>query len=831
MALLAELLSAIREHSHVILQAEPGAGKSTQVPLVLLQMPQFANQKILMLEPRRLAAKWLAEFLAGQLNEKVGETVGYRVKNDQKISTRTRLEIVTEGVLTRLIQADPELQGIGLVIFDEFHERNLHGDLGLAFLLEIQENLREDLKCLIMSATLDQSALQDFLPAGKFLFCEGRTFPVSVSYHPLPSQTQWYKFPQLPQVLQQALSESSGDILVFLAGAGEIHQAIENCQGVCKAENALSLPLYGALNPAQQDHIFAKSSQRKVIFATNIAETSITLEGITAVIDTGVEKRLSFEPAVGMSRLQTARISKASAAQRMGRAGRVQAGHCYRLWSETQQQSLIDQSLPEICRIDLSGLRMELAAWGATSEELRWLTAPPKTHLFAAENLLQRLGFVDNQGRLTPAGKQSLSVHSEPRFAKLLQVAKQFDVLQLGCDLVALLQEGDLLLERTQVSVDLDIRLDWIWLALTDKTALKRLHRGRWQNFVQSRKRLYQKFALQLADDRNLAKQQSQQVAAGTLLALAFPDRIGKQRGQVGVYKLANGRGVTLPQGDALQSEYIVALEINAQTTQYAQNGRVYLACPLTFSEVMPHLSLSQSVEVEFDTGRQKVVATQRTLLGELCIEQTAVEQVSAQFIEQALLKAVQKNWQLLPITKSVSRFLERAQWLSQFSGFERFSILSVNRLQQEMSWLQPYIGNMNSISQLQNLNLLQILQSQIEYTDLQTIELEAPNSYLSPAGKEFEIDYSGQLAKVSLPLQQVFGELSSPRLANGQVALTFELLSPAQRPIQTTADLANFWRTSYFEVAKEMRGRYPKHRWPEAPLNEKAGVSVKSRA
>lgn len=824
---LEQLLSAIQSGQQVLLQAEPGAGKSTAVPLVLLDLDLLQGKKVLMLEPRRLAAKRLADFLAQQLGEKVGQRVGYRVRNENRVSAATRLEIITEGVLTRLIQNDPELNGVGLVIFDEFHERNLQADLGLALLLEIQQGLRDDLRCLIMSATLDEEEILRFLPEAKSVFCAGRTFPVGVSYHPPPAQTAINRLPQLPSVLAQALQQSGGDILLFFAGQGEIKRALESCATVCRQANALALPLYGSLPPQQQDLVFKQTGQRKVIFSTNIAETSITLEGITAVIDSGLQKQLNYDPNVGMSRLQLQRISQASAVQRMGRAGRVQAGHCYRLWSETQQSGLLAHDLAEICRVDLTNLRMEVAQWGVHSvDDLAWVTQPPPAHVGAAESLLQQLGFLNRQGRLTPQGEEAISLHPEPRFAKLLQVAQANSVLALACDLVALLQEGDVIQSAYQNgSADIELRLYWLWQALHDSNAVKRLHRARWQNFKQSRQKLYQRFQIPLTQTGEADVER-----LGLLLALSYPDRVGKQGNQQGRYKLSNGRGVQLPENDALQSDWIVALEVDAQGKQHNQNGRIFMAAALEWSQVSDLLPIHTENSVQFDSSKRRVEGLRQTWLGELLVASKPDSNVSAELIQDCLLHAVQQDLSLLPWSKSAENLMQRAEWLAQYSGFEAFAKISEKALQRDMAWLQPYTLNMRSVADLQKLNLLQILQTELDYNELKLLDEQVPEAYTAPSGRAFPIDYQAKQAKVSLQLQQLFGELASPQLAGGQVALTFELLSPAQRPIQTTADLANFWRTSYFEVAKEMRGRYPKHRWPDEPLLEKAGGSIKRR-
>ncbi|QKI89475.1 ATP-dependent helicase HrpB [Thiomicrorhabdus xiamenensis] len=827
-AIIPDLLEQLRDARQLVLQAEPGAGKSTQVPLSLIASPLFANKKILMLEPRRLAAKRLAEFLARQLGEDIGHTVGYRIRNENRVSKQTRLEVLTEGVLTRLIQKDPEMESIGLVIFDEFHERNLQADLGLSLLLEIQQGLRDDLKCLIMSATLDQDEIRRFLPDAGFISCPGRTFPVTLSYYPAPPHTPLNRFLQLPVVLSRALQESDGDILLFLAGQSEILKAMQECESICNRFEVLALPLYGSLNSKQQDAVFKVTEQRKVIFSTNIAETSITLEGITAVIDSGLQKNLLYDPNVGMSRLQLQRVSKASATQRMGRAGRVRAGHCYRLWSEMQQHGLNEHDAPEICRADLASLRMELAQWGvATADEIDWLTPPPKAHIAAAETTLLQLQLLTEQGRLTAQGEAAMALHPEPRLAKLLLVAREKECLTLGCDLVALLQEGDPARDRSQAdTVDIELRLHWLWQALRDKTAAKRLHYARWQNFQRTRSRLYRRFDL---DVQNLSGE-TQVDQVGVLLALAFSDRIGKQRGRAGHYKLANGRGVALPENDALQSEYIVALQVDAATDSRTQQGRVFSAAALDWESVDRELPLREECSVYFDDQKQRVVAQQAVWLDQLLIQSRESGEVPNDAAQACLLQAVQKDLSLLPWSKAAQSLVERAGWLAQFSGFESLNALSEKALSESLEWLEPYTLGMSSVAELQKLNLAQILQSILAYSDLLLLDKEAPQHYTAPTGRDYVIGYSQSQAKVSLQLQQLFGELASPRVGGGQVALTFELLSPAQRPIQTTADLANFWKTSYFEVAKEMRGRYPKHRWPDEPLKEKAGASIKRK-
>ncbi|MBN2646947.1 MAG: ATP-dependent helicase HrpB [Thiotrichales bacterium] len=821
--ILPALRAALPFHNQLVLQAEPGAGKSTQVPLALLQHPLLQQQKILLLEPRRLAAIRLAEFLAQQLGEPLGKTVGYRVRNQQKISAATRLEVVTEGILTRMLQSDPELSGVGLVIFDEFHERSLQADLGLSLLLDIQQNLREDLKCLLMSATLDLEGLRACLPDAATFFCPGRAYPVSVSYHPSAAGTPWQRLPQLPEVLALALKETDGDVLIFLPGQAEIFRAIAQCQALCERHQVVAFPLYGALSRVQQAAVFALSVERKVIFSTNLAETSITLPRIRAVIDSGLQKSLHYDAKVGMSRLKLTFISQASATQRMGRAGRVAAGHCYRLWSPQQQSRMREQDAAEIEQADLTGLRMELALWGVKAEQLQWVTPPPPAHLAAAESVLQQLQLLTLQGRLTALGEQALLLHPEPRFGKLLALAQGRHCLPLACDLVALLQEGSPFTEGD--SLDLQHHLQRLWHALKKglETGAKQFV---WQGWLQTRKKLYQRFDLPL--DVSAASLQEQ---LGALLALAFTDRIGRRRHEhSAVYKLANGRAVQLPSNASFSSEWLVAIDADANVDNPTQNGRLYLACAFEWSEVASELRLQAELEVRFDPQKGKVIGLEKHWLGKLCVEQCLVNNLPVESVQAAWLTALSTNFEGLPWRTEAKALAERCAWLGQFRGFEDFAKLSPPSLQNDLEWLQPYLGDIRSLSGLQRLDLAAILRAQLDYGQWQRLQQHAPQTYRAPSGRDFVITYQGRQAKVSLPLQQLFGELSSPKLADGQVALTFELLSPAQRPIQVTADLANFWLDSYHEVAKEMRGRYPKHRWPQEPLLEKAGGSIKSK-
>ncbi|WP_319381620.1 ATP-dependent helicase HrpB [Thiomicrorhabdus sp.] len=817
-AILPELEQVLLGTEQVILQAEPGAGKSTQVPLAMLAAPQFAGKKLLMLEPRRLAVKNLANYLASCLGEKAGQTIGYHLRNERKASDKTRLLIVTEGILTRYIQADPELNDYALVIFDEFHERSIHADLGLTLLLDVQEALRDDLKCLIMSATLDSEALQNFLPSSKILFCPGRSFPVKVLYRDQP----------LTVVLKEALQTLQGsafdDILIFLPGVREIQEAMQACRENI-AGDWLALPLHGQLPPEEQEKVFQPAQQTKVIFSTNIAETSLTIEGIGAVIDSGRMKVMEYDPSSAMTRLQTRWISQASATQRAGRAGRLQAGICYRLWSESRQNSLAGQDKEEILQADLTSLCMELALWGVKNpHELRWLTAPPEAHFATAKALLSELGLLDEQGSLSEDGQQAMQMGIEPRLARMLLQAQRIGQVELGCDLAACLSERDFLIDAD--SADITVRLQVLQdFLLNGHKGIKglKVRFSVLQNVVKLRRRL--RVLLKLNKDD--MGRHVEYASAGLLLAFAYPDRIAKQRDQrSGEYRMSNGKSCNLNEADTLRTEsYLSIADLNGDR----RSGRVFLAAAVEESELLNYFPVHNEAVYRYLPKERRLQARQATLLGKLVIREEPLESVDNKALKRCLMQAVSEDLALLPWNRRSENLIERAQWLAQFSGYEALTRFSKSNLCKTLdAWLEPFWNRVASVADLQKIELFNALYYSMSTEEQQGLQKGAPENYPAPNGKVYPIIYSGELAKVALPLQAVFGETTSPKLAGGQAVLAFELLSPAARPIQITSDLAYFWDNSYKDVAKEMRGRYPKHRWPDNPLEEKAGSSIK---
>ncbi|MDY0136013.1 MAG: ATP-dependent helicase HrpB [Thiomicrospira sp.] len=837
--LLAQIVSTLAERPGLVLQAEPGAGKSTAVPLALLKADGLAGKKMVMLEPRRLAVRSIANYLASQLGEKVGQTVGYQIRNERKTSTLTRLEIVTEGILTRRLQADPELSDVALVIFDEFHERSIHADLALTLCLEVQSALREDLKLLVMSATMDAEQVSAFLNNAPILSSEGRRYPVETHYLPQPLNSthpnDW--LPLLKQLIYQALKTSSKDVLVFLPGQAEIKRAqtllqeslVQNAQ----QPGLVVCALYGQLAPEQQEIALVPDGQkrRKIILATNIAETSLTIDGIGAVVDSGWARKAVYDVSSGMTRLVTQRISQASAEQRKGRAGRLMAGVCYRLWSASQQQQMAAFETEEISQTDLSDVCLELALWGVSSpDELRWLTPPPPPHYAAAKNLLQQLDLLTPNGSLSALGSAAQGLGLNPRLARmLLSVANKSAGLQtLALDIAALLAEGDIL--RGEQDADLIKRL----LVL--------------QAYRQNRQQAKQDYTIQISAAEQALKNADNwrkqlrfsapttlslaqmQTESGALVALAFPDRIAQRRkGDEPRYLMSNGKGALLKADDSLRHQAWLAI---ANLDGQRQDGRIYLAVPLDLTTIEQTFAshIETRAGLRFDSKKTELTATEQRRLGRLVLSEKPLAKMDTAAFQTALLDVLAERLDLLPWTEKAEAWLSRLRWLAGFNAdwpSYNQAWLSANI----ESWLAPYLSDINSIKGLQTLDMFAIVQSILDYDQQQVLAQQAPAIYTTPSGKNVVIDYSQpQNAKVSVQLQEVFGELKSPLLVWGKVALTFELLSPARRPIQTTADLANFWRTSYFEVIKDMKGRYPRHRWPDKPLEEKPGRSIKPR-
>lgn len=872
---LLDIHRALNDASSLVLQAEPGAGKSTVLPLSLLQskakggnsLAWLHGQKIILLEPRRLAAKSIAVFLAAQLNESVGQTVGYQIRHDRKVSAATRLEIVTEGVLTRRLQRDPELKGVGLLIFDEFHERSIHADLALSLALDVQGALREDLKLLVMSATIDAASVKRLLQANgarvAALQVPGRCYPVSEHYLTKPITRTFGQelLSALVKQIRQAWQDTRADILVFLPGQGEIQRLQERLEealngsawggtpsGVTKSSRvqAVIRPLFGALSAELQALALMPDAQgrRKIVLTTNIAETSLTIDGIGAVVDAGLQRKAIYDVASGMTALTTLRISKAAAEQRKGRAGRLSAGRVYRLWTATQQAALNDYDPPEIQQVDLADLCLELANWGVQlPEALHWLTPPPKPAFHAAQTLLKQLGLLNASGQITELGQLASMFGSSPRLAAMCLQAKggndvsSLALQTLATDLAAIVSERDILHLRDDA--DLIKRV----LALQSyrsnaKAALSNypIRVSAMQKAVKNARAMLKNLG-EMKPSASLDLSQLQSLC-GRLVALAFPDRVARRKPEakgIAPFQMTNGKNAVLAAGDPLCNESWLAI---ASLDGQRQDGRIFLAAPLTEEAVK--MVFSDQIETRPYLGLNKhktdLVAVEQCWLQNLCLSETPLVKPDPPTYQRALLSLLAKDLSYLPWTEKTQAWLERQNWLARqlHDGSnamleKSFPVFDQAWLKAALEdWLAPYLTDVTSLKALQRLDLVHLLQNSLSYEQQQILTQQAPTHYTTPSGQRVRIDYSGTHPKVSVILQWMFGEVSSPKLAWGQVPLTFELLSPARRPIQVTRDLANFWQTSYFEVVKDMKGRYPKHRWPEKPLEERPGTSVK---
>ncbi|EOZ9155927.1 ATP-dependent helicase HrpB [Citrobacter freundii] len=791
-AVVPELLTALDASTQVLLTAPTGAGKSTWLPLRLLEHGGIKG-RIILLEPRRLAARNVAQRLAELLNEKPGETVGYRMRAQSCVGSQTRLEVVTEGVLTRMIQRDPELTGVGLVILDEFHERSLQADLALALLLDVQQGLRDDLKLLIMSATLDNGRLQQLLPDAPMIISEGRTFPVERRYQPLAAHLRFDEAVAIATA--ELLRHESGSLLLFLPGVGEILRVQE--QLVTRVGGDVVLcPLYGALTLAEQRQaIFpAPQGKRKVVLATNIAETSLTIEGIRLVVDCAQERVARYDARTGLTRLITQRISQASMTQRAGRAGRLEPGICLHLLAKEQAERAAAQGEPEILQSDLSGLLMELLQWGCTDpEQLNWLDTPPAINLQAAKRLLQMLGALEGD-RLSARGQKMAALGNDPRLAAMLVSTKNDDEAASAAKLAAILEEPP-----RGGSTDLAV-------------AFSR-NQPAWQQRSQ-----------QLLKRLNVRSGQPDIALLPLLLAQAFADRIARRRGQEGRYQLANGMGAMLDADDALgRHEWLIAPLLLQGSA--SPDARILLALPLDIEALMqtcPEL-LQQSDTIEWDEAQGTLKALRRSRIGQLTVKVQPLAKPSEEELHQAMLNGIRdKGLSVLNWTPEAEQFRLRLQcaanWLPEYDwpAVDEDSLLKTLEL-----WLLPHMSGVHSLRALKALNVGQALRGLLDWSMLQRLDSELPAHYTVPTGSRIAIRYHEDNPPVlAVRMQEMFGEANTPTIAQGRVPLVLELLSPAQRPLQVTSDLSAFWQGSYREVQKEMKGRYPKHVWPDDPAN-----------
>ena len=821
--ILPELLEGLAKSPAAVLTAEPGSGKTTIAPLVLLDQPWLGGRKIIILEPRRLAARAAAARMSELVGDRVGGTIGYRVRFDSKVSRATRIEVVTEGILIRMLQNDPELGDTGLVIFDEFHERSLQGDLALALCLDARQ-LRQDLKVLVMSATIDSGEIGALLDNSPVISGQGRCFPVSVEY--LQRQSTESTTGRTIKGIDKALVEQQGDILVFLPGAGEIRFVRDHYD---KRTDLACLPLYGDLPLEKQNLVFAGvPGKRRLILATPIAETSLTIEGITTVVDSGQLKSPRFDPTSGLTRLETIPISKGSAEQRAGRAGRLGPGHCYRLWTRSEQHSRPDFLPAEIINADLAPLMLELALWGVSDPgQLVWIDSPRRGQINQARNILLDLGAIDEKLAITPLGKQLANFPLHPRLALMLVHGRQQGLSRLACRLAAILNNRDPLKQEIgRQSTDIEERLQLLAIFERDGAGSVRAKGG---DPAQCRRILreagqYRKLLGKTPEDSGQAS------AAGNLLASAYPDRIAHKKPGSAQHLLASGQGAILPVGDHLgQAELLVAAKLHGGKKQ----GRIFLAAPLTMAELKSdHSHLIQIKKtVRWDAEQKRVVAVEEERFGSLVLSRKKWPGADPEQLIQCLLQGIrQSGITCLPWQKKSRELQARIQSAHLWQP-DSWPDVADEALLQDLSWLQPYLTGARGFNDLKKLDLVDILLARVSWQEQQELDRIAPTHIKVASGSRIKLRYRpGEVPVLAVRIQQMFGCAETPTVAGGKIPILIHLLSPAQRPIQITSDLAAFWKTTYREVKKELVGRYPRHYWPENPLEAQATNRAKRR-
>ncbi|MFW5904688.1 MAG: ATP-dependent helicase HrpB [bacterium] len=878
---LPDIREALRERKAAVVVAPPGAGRTTVVPLVLLGEPWLADRKIVVLEPRRLAARAAARRMSALLGEDdAGGTVGYRVRMDTKVGPTTRIEVVTEGVLTRMLQGDPSLADVGAVVFDEFHERSLPADLGLALALHSRALLRDDLRLLVMSATLDAAPVAELLgedspeegrarSAVPVVSSSGRTHPVETRF--LSRPTKGRIEPIVVRTVRRAMDEEEGDVLVFLPGAGEIRRTEEGLREGGLEGGVEILPLFGSLSRNRQDRAIAPSppGRRKVVLATSIAETSLTIEGVRVVVDSGLMRVPRFDPATAMTRLETVRVTRDSADQRRGRAGRTASGVCYRLWTKGEDRGLVPHRRPEILEADLAPLVLELAVWGARPDELRWLDPPPGAAVAQGEELLEELGVLDSGGAVTDHGREIVGVGLHPRLAHMLVRSGEIGLGRLGCDLAGLLGDRDILSGDGRLpDADLRLRIEALRRARSGdhrpgSIRGERVDRGRLGRAL--REAAYWRRKMGVPEDEDLSPREVER--SGLVAAMAYPDRVGRLRsamgrgsgsphgsrpgdgvgvghagsagdgrsvdarghGDAGRFILRNGRGARLDRDQPLsRSEWVVAVSVEGS----GPDARIFQAAPLDLEEVETEFGDQVRVveEVSWDAGARRVRAARRRMLGAITLSEAPLENPDPDAVARALLGGIRDaGLEALPWTRHTRQLQERLRFLHHVDP-EEWPDSSRTALEDTLDeWLLPFLPGMRSLADLDDLSLDQVLLSRVSWEARRRLDELAPRRIEVPSGSDIAVDYSDPRAPaLAVRIQEVFGWTETPRIAGGRVPVTMKLLSPARRPAQVTTDLASFWSETYFEVRKDLQGRYPKHYWPDDPHTATATRKVR---
>ena len=789
----------------LIIKAPTGAGKSTLLPIALLEENWLKGKKIIMLEPRRLAAKTVAIRMADMLGEKAGETVGYRIRFEQKISKYTRLEVVTEGILTRLIHEDNTLDDVGLIIFDEFHERSIHADLAMAFSKEVQSVLREDLRILVMSATINMPKLAMQLNAVE-VESKGRMFPIDVNYE---GDTDWQMLPEMVnQTLKKAIKSQEGDVLVFLPGQGEI----KKCEELLKHSlpNFKITPLYGQLSPSKQFAAILpdKGGKRKVILSTNIAETSLTVEGIKIVIDSGFERVARFNPKSGLSRLETVMISKESADQRKGRAGRLSEGVCYRLWSKVAHSRMKEQGTPEIENADLTSLVLDLAKWGINdANQLFWVTPPPFGNLQKAKKLLEELGAIEN-GKITSHGVSLHKVPTHPRIAQMMVQAQEMNQLGLATDIAPLLEEKDPLPPKS--GIDINLRIEALRRYREEGKGGKAFAR-----LEKLAKQYRQMFKIE-PDNSPIDDHDT-----GFLIASAYPERIASSRpGNNAQFQMANGKLAAAGHQDDLAHEQWLAV---AHVAERDHSGKIFMASPINPQDLASKVVSKEIVKWDIDDGG--LVARQEMRIGSIVLKSTPIQNPDPEKLIEAITEAItEKGRQLLDWNKDVIQLLYRVNSIRKWNRDIEFPEYSIEALlANNKEWISPYLIGVKKPNDLRKIDLKEILFYSLSVEQQLTLEKLAPSKVKLPNGKFAKLEYqeNGSDPVLAVPLQRCFGMLETPKINKGKISVLMHLLSPGFKVVQITNDLNSFWQHAYFEVRKELRIRYKRHKWPQNPLEE----------
>ncbi len=812
-----EIISFVREQlvkeNTLIVNAPPGAGKSTLLPLALMEEEWLKGKKIIMLEPRRLAARTIAARMSTLIDDEIGKTIGYRVRFDNRVSAKTKIEVVTEGILTRMLHSDNALEDVGLVIFDEFHERSLHADLALALCREAQQVLRPDLRIMIMSATLNMPQLKALLKA-PVAVSEGKQYPVEIIYNGDADETL---LPELTaRTVMKAVKENEGDTLVFLPGEGEIKKCEELLKGALPDFSVH--PLFGQL--PQQEQFSAimpnKFGKRKIVLATSIAETSLTIEGIRIVVDTGFGRSSKFDIRSGLSKLETLRISKDSADQRAGRAGRLSSGVCYRMWTKVTHERLAEHRVPEIMEADLASLVLDMANWGVSDIlQLTWLTPPPKAALTQATEILHQLNTLENN-KITEHGKQVHRLACHPRIAHMLLMAKEIKDKQLGTDLAAVLEERDPLPRET--GIDINLRLEALRRARTNSNSANRF--GRIEKVASSYRKM-----LEIEVDNGAVDV----FETGLLLAYAYPERIAFARpGNNAQFQLANGKYAMAGHKDDLAHEPWLAI---AHMDLRDGLGKIFLAAPLNPKDLLP--MVKEQTVINWDTRKGGIIATKELKIGSLVLQSKALANPNEEQIAGAISNAIKNEGRnLLDFDEKMEQLQNRIMSLRIWNPFESWPDVTTDLLlSTNEKWLAPYLKNIKKPDDLKKINLSEALFHSLDWEKQQALNILAPQKLEVPSGSEIKIQYfiNAAVPVLSVRLQEVFGLSDTPTVNNGKTKVVMHLLSPGYKPVQVTSDLKSFWNNLYFEVKKELQRRYPKHAWPEDPWTAPAVAKGRS--